>query len=292
MATMVSIDGEVVAGKDARVSVFDRGFLFGDSIYEVMRTSAGHPVDRDRHLERLVRSAASLAIDAPPSERLGAWLDAVVAATGEAECYLRLIVTRGVGPIGLDVALAEGAHTVIIAAPLSLPAPELYRHGASVAVVGVERTSRRALDPAVKSGNYLNNILALAEARRRGAYEAVLLNPDGNVAEGSTSNVFAVRGGRLVTPALDCGLLPGITRRRVIELAVALGVEVIEGIVTADQLRGADEAFLTSSLRGVLPLARIDDRSLTAPGPVTAALMAAYDAFLASEAKGGGRSHG
>jgi branched-chain amino acid aminotransferase len=216
VAVRVYVNGVITDGDSAVISIFDRGFLYGDSVYEVLRTSGGHPVDLDRHLERLRRSAAGIEIAMPDAEQLGRAITDTLDAGENPESYLRIVVTRGAGPITLDIGAADRPSLVLIVRPLVMPAAELYERGAALAIVGVERTSRRAFDPAVKSGNYLNNIMALAEAKRAGAYEAIMCSPDGRVAEGSTSNLFVSRGGRLLTPTLATGLLPGITRQRVI----------------------------------------------------------------------------
>jgi len=283
---MVWIDGALHPPETAMVPVFDRGFLYGDSVYEVTRTSGGRPVHLGRHLERLARSAEAIGLPLPPRAELEAAVAATLAAAGNPDSYLRIVVTRGAGDIGLDVALADRPRAIVIVRPLSLPRDEQYRHGVAVRIVEVQRVHRRAVDPAVKSGNYLNNILALAEARRAGAYEALMCDARGRVAEGSTSNVFVVLGGRLATPALEIGLLAGITRQRVIELAAAAGLAVDEVALLPDQVRDADEVFLTSSVRGILPVATVDDRSVRggAPGPLTARLMADYDRDLAAQA--------
>jgi branched-chain amino acid aminotransferase len=177
----------------------------------------------------------------------------------------------------------------LIAAPLVLPPAELYERGASLAIVAVERTSRRAVDPAVKSGNYLNNIMALAEAKRAGAYEALMCNPDGRVAEGSTSNVFVVRGGQITTPPLATGILSGITRMRLMELARGADLVVDEDDLRPEDVRGADEVFITSSIRGVMPVYLVDDRTIGdgKPGPITRRLVDLYERFVASVARGG-----
>jgi branched-chain amino acid aminotransferase len=278
----VYVNGTITDRDGAVISVFDRGFLYGDSVYEVLRTAGGRSVDLDRHLERLARSAAAIALELPPDATVRTAVADTVRAAGNPDSYIRIIVTRGGGPINLDPAAAEHPSLLVIAAPLVMPAGEHYTRGARLAIVGVQRTSRRAVDPAVKSGNYLNNIMALAEAKRAGAYEAVMLGPDGRVAEGSTSNVFAVRGGRCTTPFLSTGLLPGITRQRVMELAADAGVAAVEGDLLPDDLRSADEVFITSSIRGVMPISQVDDQALAgAPGPVTRRLMSLYDDFLA-----------
>lgn len=282
MSVRVNINGSIRDEADATISVFDRGFLYGDSVYEVMRTANGRTVDQDAHLDRLERSAASIALPLPARADTEAAIEATLAAAGNPDSYVRVVVTRGSGAIGLDVALAEAPTTIVIVRPLVLPDAELYEKGVAVQIVEVQRTPRRAVDPGVKSGNYLNNILALAEARRKGAYEALMCDVDGRVAEGSTSNVFVVRGDALITPALEIGLLAGITRQRIIELARDAGITVIEGALTPEEVCDADEVFLTSSIRGVLPAARVDGVALRggAPGPVTRQLMSLYDAHL------------
>jgi branched-chain amino acid aminotransferase len=281
MGVKVCIDGRVCDEANAKVSVFDRGFLYGDSVYEVMRTAGGRPVDLDRHLDRLGRSADAIALQIPSQDSIRTAIAAALGGAGNDESYIRVVVTRGAGPIGLDIALADRASTIVIVAPLELPARELYERGAHIQIVGVERMSRRSVDPSVKSGNYLNNILALAEARQAGAHEAVMCDATGRIAEGSTSNVFLVHRGKIATPSLHVGLLAGITRQRVIELVTAEGFTVDETELFPDDAHLADEAFITSSIRGVLPVRRIDDVELPAPGPITRRAMELYDAFLA-----------
>jgi branched-chain amino acid aminotransferase len=283
VSTRVYIDGAIVDEADATISVFDRGFLYGDSVYEVLRTSGGRPVDLVLHLDRLARSAESIALALPARVVLEGAVADTLAAAGNPESYVRVIVTRGAGDIGLDVTLADAPRTLVIVRPLALPAAELYARGVKLRIVGVQRTSRRAVDPGVKSGNYLNNILALAEARRAGAYEALMCDAGGRVAEGSSSNVFVVGAdGRVATPAAEVGLLAGITRRRVIELARADGIDVRETELGPDAVRAATEAFITSSIRGVLPVAAVDDIALPAgaPGPVTGRVMELYRRYL------------
>ncbi len=279
--TKVFINGEVKSSADAKISVFDRGFLYGDSVYEVMRTSNGRPVDLARHLVRLANSASSLWLPSPSAETITEAIETTLAAAGNEESYIRIILTRGSGSIGLDLALATDGQLLIIVKPLVLPAATLYEVGGSLRIVGVRRTSREAVDPGVKSGNYLNNILALAEARRHGADEAVMLSPSGLVAEGSTSNVFIVASGAIVTPPVAVGLLAGITRARIIELAREAGFAVNEVAISPSQLRSADEVFITSSVRGLLPIGAVDDTKIAAPGTITSQLMAAYAGFLA-----------
>jgi branched-chain amino acid aminotransferase len=242
-------------------------------------------VDLERHLERLERSAARLRFPPIDLTQLHGELTEALRVAANPDAYVRVVVTRGRGPIGLDPALAGPPCRVIYVQPLRLPAPEVYARGLSAAIVAVERVSARALDPRVKSGNYLNGILALAEARERGADEAILCNPEGFVAEASAANVFVVAGGRVSTPWVVSGLLEGITRQRVLELGV---VAIEEGDVHPDELRGADEVFITSSIRGIVPITRLDDQPVGAGGvgPLTRRVMDAYDAFLADVAAG------
>jgi branched-chain amino acid aminotransferase len=278
VTTRVFLDGEVVAPEAARISVFDRGFLYGDSVYEVLRTFGGRPFALGEHLERLGRSAAGLALPLPPAAAIEAAVRRTLEAAANPESYLRVMVTRGAGAFGLDPALGGAPVLLVIARELELPDERLYREGASVAVVSVWRNHPRALDPAIKSGNYLNNILALAEARARGAYEALLCDAQGFVAEGSSSNVFLVTAGELATPPLGAGILDGITRRHILALAPGLGLRVAERPLRPADLAAAAEVFITSSIRGVVPVARVDGAAVGdgAPGPVTRALAAAY----------------
>jgi len=274
------IDGAVVDAEAARVPVFDRGFLYGDSVYEVTRTFGGEPFLLEEHLDRLAASARGIEMDLPPRalvvEATRAAVAALAAARGGGDAYVRIVVTRGSGPIGLDPALADAPRLVVLALPLVLPDEALYRDGAPVAVVHARRAG--AVDPSVKSGNYLSSVLAVAEARRAGAYEAVMCDGVGRIAEGSSSNLFVVRGGRVGTPPLSVGLLEGITRRHVLELARANGISVEEVPLWPVDLRGADEAFLTSSVRGVMPIRSVDGHTVgrECPGPVTRRLSAAY----------------
>jgi len=286
--TRVYIDGVITDEKAAVVPVLDRGFLYGDSVYEVTRTSGGRPVDLGRHLDRLERSAAAIGLALPAPATLAGAVAETLAAAANAEAYVRIIVTRGGGEIGLDPALADRPRLVIVVRPLVLPDPALYDDGVEVALVAVRRNPRRALDPAIKSGNYLNNLLGLREARARGAYECVMLNADGWIVEGSTSNLFVVRGEAVRTPAFTDGLLDGITRGRVLELARAAGIAADEAHLGPDDLFRADEVFLTSSLRGVLPVVRVDGARIGGgrPGPVTHALGAHYARFLERVAAG------
>lgn len=286
MAVKVYIDGIIHERGEARISVFDRGFLYGDSVYEVMRTSGGRPVDLGPHLDRLERSASAIALEVPDRAEVLSAIQGTLAAADNPESYIRVIVTRGGGEIGLDMTLADQPSLIVIVKPLVLLRPEAYAHGIKLAIVGVQRTPRRAMDPGVKSGNYLNNIMALHEARQSGADEAIMCDAQGRIAEGSTSNVFVVRGGQVITPAIHIGLLQGITRERVMDLLRKDGIEVETGALTPEEVYAADEVFITSSIRGVVPVARINDQSLPVPvpGPMTRRIMELYRVYLDSVA--------
>ena len=277
----VWIDGQIVDGKDAQLSIFDRGFLYGDSIYEVLRTFSGKPFGLEEHLQRLESSAAGLRLPLPPRDRIRQAILQTCAAANTPDAYIRIIVTRGSGEMGLDTGLADETRLVVIVRPVQLPPTSAYSEGVAVAIVGHSRSAPGAVDPQIKSGNYLASILALAEAKSRGAFEALLCDGVGRVSEGSTSNFFIVRRGRLVTPPVSVGILEGITRRKVIELARAERMAVDEQPLWPTDLKRADEMLLSSSVRGLLPIVRVDDTVIGGgkPGPVVRRIMALYDAL-------------
>lgn len=283
MSAKVWIDGQVVDADAARVPVFDRGFLYGDSVYEVLRTFDGRPFKLEEHLDRLEKSAAGLEMRLPPRAEIARAVADTLAAAAEPNAYVRIVVTRGAGEIALDPAAADAPRLIVIVKQVHVPTPRQYQEGVEVAIVGRSRTSPgapgRTVDPSVKSGNYLVSVLAVAEARRRGAYEAILCDQAGRITEGGSSNFFIARGQRLVTPPLSVGLLEGITRATVIALCREAGVEVDEAPLWPADLHQASEAFLTSSVRGVVPIVRVDGQKLGsgAPGPITRRVMAAYD---------------
>jgi branched-chain amino acid aminotransferase len=281
MSIRIHIGGRVCAPQEAAVPVFDRGFLFGDSVYETVGTNHGRVVFFDDHLDRLARSAERIYLRLPPRDEIVQAVWETLAAAENPESRIRIMVTRGDGTADLDPAAAGQPRLVVIVQPLGGPSPEVLERGAEVEIVSVTRNSPRAIDPAVKSGNYLNNVLAMGEARRRrpSAHEAILCAANGGVAEGATSNVFAVVAGQIHTPALEVGILDGVTRGKVLASARTNGILCYEvPFMSPDELRQADEAFLTSSVRGVLPVTRVDGQVLGdgKPGPVTRRLMVLY----------------
>lgn len=279
MGFFASINGTVVPAEQARVPVLDTGFTFGDGVYETLRTYAGRPFELGRHLGRLRASAARLGIDLPlPDGELRERLRALLERAANDESFIRLIVTRGVGDCSYHFERVQGPTVVMFVRPHEAPPESVYSDGLDVAIVSVRRNHPQALDPAIKSINLLNNVLAVREAQARGAAEAILLNQRGEVAEGASSNLFVVHAGRVSTPPLDAGILAGITRDLVVELGPAAGHPAHERRLSLEDLLAADEAFLTSSLKEVAPIRSIDGRPVGdgRPGPVTLRLLQAY----------------
>jgi branched-chain amino acid aminotransferase len=275
VSSVASIDGVILAPEEARVSVYDRGFLYGDSVFETIRTYGGEPFALSAHLVRLALSAAKIGFTIPVSAHaLAIEVRKAVRAARNAESYIRITVTRGSGPLGLDPALARAPVRVILVEPLAPLPAALYRDGVSASTMRVDRPADVA--PGAKIANYLASLLAIQSAKAQGAHEALLLDARGEVIEGATSNVFVVQDGALITPPEEAGILAGITRAQVLTLAEELGVPV--RLATFPPAIAAQEAFLTSSLRELLPLVRIDAHQLGdgAPGPVTRALHAAF----------------
>jgi branched-chain amino acid aminotransferase len=286
------MNGRIVPPERARISVFDRGFLYGDSVYEVLRTYGGAPFALEEHLLRLRRSAELLGMRLP---RSAAWCVEELARTLRAarnrESYVRIVVTRGAGRIGLDPALARNPQTLVIVKPLELPPATLYRRGARVELVPAGQIHADSADPEAKSGNYLSNILALREAKAAGAYEAIMLGKGGRVREGSSSNIFVVRHAVLCTPPLSAGILEGITRGRILRLATELGIRSREATLYPGDIAESDEAFITSSIREVMPVTVVGHRSFGQRrvgngrvGEVTRALREAFRARAEEEA--------
>lgn len=276
-------EGRITPPAEARVPAMDHGFLYGDSVYEVVRTLDGLPVAWPEHFERLTASARAIYMDLPwPREEIGTRVRATQEATGLQDVSARIVVTRGPGPMSLLPDGCDGPRLVIFALPLRGPIAAQTEHGIEIAVPKRLRNDQRALAPAAKTGNYLNNLLALVEAQRAGGVDAVLLNVDGHVTEGTTSNVFWVRGSVVRTASLDCGILSGITRHALLDALRAERIPVEEGGFPLEDLTGADEAFLTGTVRGVTPVVRIDGRPVGTgvPGPMTRRVSAVNDAVL------------
>ncbi|HXU68389.1 MAG TPA: aminotransferase class IV [Polyangia bacterium] len=283
---LVWIDGAPVDAAEARVPVFDRGFLYGDSVYEVTRALHGVAFALDEHLDRLERSAHAIEMQTPSRAAIEKAVHDTLAASAIDDAYVRIVVTRGAGEIALDPACADTPRLIVIVRAPKPPPPEAYRDGVEVAIVGRTRYApgvpTSTVDPQVKSGNYLGSVMAVAEARKRGAYEAILCDNVGRITEGSSSNFFVVRGRRVSTPPLSVGLLEGITRRKVMQLLDAEKIPWAEQALWPIDLQQAEEAFITSSVRGVVPVVRVDGQPLGdgKPGPITRRVMSAYDALV------------
>jgi branched-chain amino acid aminotransferase len=284
MAAIVNVNGRVTDQEHAVISVFDHGFLYGEGIYETLRTYNGQPFLFERHMRRLRNSAAMLALDVPMTDadidrRFRETMRA--AALGDApdrEAYIRILITRGIGELTYDPAACPAPSVVIIVKPNVEPSREVFDRGVTVALVGVVRNHPGSVNPLIKSNNLLNNALAMQQAFRSGGYEGIMRNYRGELAECTQSNLFIVKNGAALTPPLDAGLLPGITREFLFEVGAENNIIVREQVLRDDDLFGADEAFLTSTTREVVPIVRVDDRQIGSgmPGPITRALLDAF----------------
>ena len=282
MSFLASVNGVITPAEEARVCVLDNGFTFGDSVYEVLRTYGGSPFEPGRHFRRLRASAARLGFEVPYlDEELLARTQTLLVRAANAESYIRIIVSRGVGDCSYAFERVQGPTLVMVCKPFSPYPAWHYERGIKAAAVGIRRNHPRALDPAIKSSNLLNNVLAVREAQARGAEEPVLLNHEGFLAEGASTNVFVVRGGTVRTAPLATGILAGITREVVLELLAALRVPFREDPLRLDDLLSADEAFLTSTTRELAPLRQVDEALIAdgAPGPITRRLLSAFRAY-------------
>jgi len=283
MSTQINFNG--VIDETAVISVFDHGFLFGDSVYEVVSTLGNNPCFLDEHLRRLRVSAAAIQLEIPNSD---AWfkeqIEKTLAAARNPESYIRIVVTRGTGEIDIDPITCDKPNVIIYVTPVKAYPKENYENGISLALVSIKRNPREALNPGIKTGNYLNNVMAKMEARKLGAADALMLSPYGFLTESTTSNLFFVQAGRLMTPSLECGILAGITRDIVLKLARENGLLVEEGRWPGEALDNADEIFLTGTLKRVMPVTRLDGKPVGdgRPGPVTRKLARLYEARVAS----------
>ena len=284
MGATVNVNGRVVDQEHAVISVFDHGFLYGEGVYETLRTYNGQPFLFDRHMRRLRASAGMVALDVPIGD---ADIDARfretmrAAGLGESsgrEAYIRILVTRGIGELTYDLAACPNPSIVVIVKSNVEPSREAFERGVKVALVPIVRNHPDTVNPRIKSNNLLNNALAMQEAFKRGAYEGVMRNYKGQLAECTQSNLFIVKNGVAMTPPLDAGLLPGITREFLFEVGADVGITVREAELHDNDLLGADEAFLTSTTREAVPIVQVDDRTIGSgsPGPVTRALLDGY----------------
>ena len=257
----IFIDGKYYGQKDAKISVFDHGLLYGDGVFEGIRAYNGRVFKLREHIDRLFASAKAILLDIPLSHAqiCKATVD-TIRANKLRDCYVRLIVTRGVGTLGLNPNRCARPSVIIIADKIQLYPPALYRKGMEIVTVPTTRNLHSAVNPAIKSLNYLNNILAKIEANNAGVEEAIMLNAEGFVAECTGDNLFIVKAGQLFTPPLSAGALYGITRQTVIEIAREAGYQVSEPNLTRYDLFNADECFLTGTAAEVIPAVKLDTR--------------------------------
>jgi branched-chain amino acid aminotransferase len=277
----VNVNGRITGERDAAISVFDHGFLYGEGIYETLRTYNGRVFLWDRHMRRLRRSADMIVLDLPfTDEEFTSRVRAttVAAKLNGAEAYIRILVTRGIGELTYDPKATPTPSVVIIVKPHVEPSAAVFEQGVRVCLVPILRNHPGSVSPMIKSNNLLNNALAMQQAIRNGGYEGVMRNYRGELTECTQSNLFIVKNGIALTPPLDAGLLPGITREFLFEVGRDIGVDVREQVLRDDDLFNADEAFLTSTTREAVPIVKVDDRPIGtgAPGPITRTLLEGY----------------
>ncbi len=279
MSLEVYVDGRYCPKEEAKVSVFDRGFLYGDGVFEGIRAYNGRVWKLNEHLDRLYDSAKSIWLNVPISKEE---MEEVVLETcrrnGLQDAYIRLVVSRGAGDLGLDPRNPPKATVVCIAASIKLYPKEVYETGMKVVSVGTRRNPVDSLSPQIKSLNYLNGILAKVQAVTLGYPEVIMLNREGYVCEGTGDNIFIIRKGKLITPPDHLGILPGITRAVVMEIAQEMGYPVEERVFTLHDLYTADECFLTGTAAEVVPVVEADSRTIGTgkPGEITARLIARF----------------
>lgn len=285
MSEIVSINGNITTPENAKISVFDRGFLFGDAVYEVTRSYGKVLFQLEAHLDRLKRSADAIGLNLGMSrDQLANEIYRVVEASGLEDVYMRIQVSRGEGPIGMNASLARSPNFVIYVKKFQPFDPLLYTKGALVATVPLLRNSKRAMDPNIKSGNYLNNVLGFNMGLKKTGsetQEVLMLNQDGMITEGATSNVFMVQDHTLITCPESFDILVGITRGLVLEIARKVKIPVKEKGFTVSELEEAQEAFLTASTREIMPIFQVNSTKLRqSPGPLVQALRDGYKELI------------
>ncbi|MCO8125523.1 branched-chain-amino-acid transaminase [Stieleria sp. TO1_6] len=279
MSRQIYINGQFFAPEDAKISVYDHGLLYGDGVFEGMRSYGGKVFRLEQHLERLDESARAIALKLPISmQQLATDVNETVAKNGLDDGYIRLIVTRGSGPLGLDPFKCNEPQIIIIADTITLYPQTYYDNGLELVTASTIRNHPAALSPRIKSLNYLNNIMAKMEGLKAGCIEALMLNHKGEVAECTGDNLFIVKNGRLSTPPIDAGILEGVTRNAVLELARLAGIETSETPMTRHDIYVADECFLTGSAAEVIPAVMLDGRPIGdgKVGPITQQLNQAF----------------
>jgi branched-chain amino acid aminotransferase len=281
MAAHVCVNGRISSDRDAVISVFDHGFLYGEGVYETMRTYHGRPFLYDRHLRRLRNSARMILLDVPFTDAdLAAQIRDTMAAASlnGAEAYIRVLLTRGIGELTYDPQATPQPSLIIIVKPQVDPPADVYDNGVRAVIVDIVRNHPQSVNPMIKSNNLMNSALAAQEAIRKGGFEGIMRNYRGELTECTTANLFVVSNGAALTPPLEAGLLPGITREFLFEIGRDVGIDVREQVLRDDDLFAADEAFLTSTTREAVPIVKVDDRTIGSgrPGPVTKKLLEGF----------------
>jgi branched-chain amino acid aminotransferase len=283
MSATVNVNGHITPECDAVISVFDHGFLYGEGIYETMRTYHRRVFLFDRHVRRLRRSARMIDLPLPfTDEELAAQIrDTQTHSKIDGELYIRVLVTRGIGELTYDPKATPNPSIVIIVKPQIDPQPEAYEKGVRVVIVDIVRNHPDSVNPMIKSNNLMNSALAMQQALRSNAFEGVMRNYRGELTECTTANLFIVKNNVALTPPLEAGLLPGITREFLFDLGKEVGVNVAEHILRDEDLFSADEAFLTSTTRELVPIVTVNDLTIGIgrPGPVTWKLLTAFRRF-------------
>lgn len=276
----VYVNGTIRPAAEAVVPVYDHGFLYGEGVYETLRTYNKVPFLYDRHQARLRASAQRIRLDVPfTDEQLAGWIDETIAQAGEMdEAYVRILLTRGVGELNYDPRSTPNPTTVIIVKPFEPPAARVFERGINICLVDILRNHPGSVNPLIKANNLLNNALAMQEANRRGGEEGLMCNYRGELSECAQANVFLVRGGAVLTPPSDAGLLEGITRAFIFEVGRDAGIEVRDEVLYPKDIETADEAFITSTTRELSPVTSIDGRPVGdgTVGPVTTRLLEGY----------------
>ena len=280
MKGAVFVNGKITPADEATIPVYDHGFLFGEGVYETLRTYNRVPFLFEQHYRRLRASAGYLDLTLPCDEVvLRRWVNDTMAAAGDLqEAYIRILLTRGVGDLSYDLKATPNPSVVIIVKPFPDVPPRVFEQGIKISLVSILRNHPGSVNPIIKSNNLLNNALAMQEAHRRGAEEALMCNYRGELSECSQSNFFMVRDGVALTPRSEAGLLEGITREFIFEVGDEAGVRVEKATLLPSDLESAQEAFITGSTRELSPVVKIDDRQIGdgKPGPITLRLLEAF----------------
>ena len=282
MKELVAVNGEIFSPQDAKISVFDRGFLFGDAIYEVTRSYGRIFFQIEPHVERLFRSAEFIGMDLGKTQ--SQMIEHIYNIYKKVDCddvYMRIQISRGDGPIGMSPGMVKKPNEVIIIYPFVQIDKKYFEEGAKIFVTPRLRNAKKALDPNIKSGNYLNNVLAYSEGEKVGAFETFMVNSQGQITEGTTSNIFMVKGNTLITPPENFDILVGITRAIVMEVASNVGLKVEERGFDLKELQDSDEVFLTSSTREIVPIKDVNGKTFSVKQyEKTPSLIRGYKAYI------------